>query len=213
MEERFDLIENFAEDSLDLSILNSGSLHCNFHKRIIPGVFSEHRKLRSLHCEKCLRYKNKKIREGNYTIPIRIATSEEAWLGTRRGKTLFLDDFSYRILASWIASSVCDGIVEILDVWRCSEVRNIAEEACEPYDDSYKDELEIQRPQILSDLRKIEFRSRPLEEKDFFVRRVAFSYLHEDGTARSGDVKICLKVPCESSFVFNDIEVHSLSSI
>jgi hypothetical protein len=103
-------------------------------------------------------------------------------------------------------------VKEIFDIWRCSNRRTIAEEACEPFSDHYKKEFNEQVPDLFADLASVGFRSRPLTLFDFFIRMVSFSYLDEKGKHRSGAIKICLRVPVESSFELNGKRVFSLAS-
>lgn len=114
-------------------------------------------------------------------------------------KEVVFDEVSYFVFGTWFASSVTSGIVEIFDYWKCGNSVSFYEEKCEPYSESYREEFEQQVKWILEDLSSIGFRSRKLTVADFYIRLRSFSYMKGD-EHRTGEVKICLRLPIESCF-------------
>lgn len=193
--------------------LRAGSNRCNHHSRIVSGSTSvPRRKTRNIQCKKCKKYQTRRLALDQTNVPITIQTCDYTWLFYTDNDATIFDDFSYRVLASWIASEECDGIVEVFDVWRCGLVRSIAEEECEPFSQLYEQEFTQQYSDLLDQLAKIEFHSRRLTREDFFIRPVSFSYIDSTGRHRSGDLKLCLKIPAESCFQLSNQKFCSLSS-
>lgn len=167
---------------------------------------------RRMACSKCSAFKGR-VKVDEYKIKTKKVVKRRSFLHATKGNVVFLDSTTYRIISSWICAEQSPGVVEVFDSWACSKTRTYVLEDCEPYSEDYEKEFKEQVGFILEELEGVNFKSRKLTKEDFFIRKVAFSFVDEKGKHRSGPVKICLRIPKESSVTVDGTELTNHSSI